>query len=184
MRTVDPEVTGVVVQIYKSGDLIKHGFLRIGVIALAVVLVLTCLMFRSIMDALLALVPALIGFTLTFGIMGATGVNLNPANIIILPLMFGIGVDAGIHILHRVRADPTDRPLGLAHGTGKAITLTALTTMIGFAAMMTARHRGIASLGFVMTMGLGLTLTACWIAMPALLEIRARWRGVHVDKST
>jgi predicted RND superfamily exporter protein len=106
--------------------------------------------------------------------MGWIGLPLNPANVIVLPLLLGMGVDAGVHIFHRYRQQPTNRPVGLAGGTGKGITLTTLTTMIGFSALMLAEHRGIAGLGLVLTLGMGLTLLVCLTLMPALLELRSR----------
>ena len=88
--------------------------------------------------------------------------------------MFGIGVDAGVHMIHRYRMDPVARPLGLTAGTGKGISLTSYTAIIGFGSLMIARHRGIQSLGFVMAVGILMTMLACWIIMPACLELRAR----------
>ncbi len=174
MRTVDPNVTGVIVQYYQSGDLIQRSYLWAGLWALAIVFGMVLVDFRRLDDAVLSLAPVFLGFTATFGIMWLLGMKVNPANIIALPLMFGIGVDSGVHIIHRFRQDATTRPLGLTDGTGKAITLTSLTSMIGFGSLMLASHRGIFSLGFVMTVGLGLTLLACLTMMPAWLELRAR----------
>jgi predicted RND superfamily exporter protein len=90
-------------------------------------------------------------------------------------------VDFGVHMLHRYRVDDTTRPLGLSAGTGKGIALTALTTIIGFGAMLVARHRGIASLGFVLALGVALTLLACLTLMPALLELRSRRRAAKAS---
>ncbi len=174
LRSVDPNITGVIAQIYYSGTLIWRSYLTAGVYALVVVLIVVWLDFRSLHDAALTLVPVAIGFAATFGIMFLLGQRINPANIIVLPLMFGIGVDAGVHLIHRVRQNPSTRPLGLAEGTGKGITLTSFTTMIGFGALIFASHRGVASLGFVLTVGIGMTLLACLTVMPAWLELRAR----------
>lgn len=181
MRTVDKNVTGVIVQIYESGSLIKHAYIQSGIFAMLIVFVLVLIDFRSLTYTLLAMAPVALGFAVTFGVMWLCGVSINPANIIVLPLMFGIGVDSGIHILHRYKQDPVNRPLGLASGTGKAITITALTTIIGFAALIFARHRGISSLGFVLTVGLTLTLIACIAVMPAGLELLERWKPVKRD---
>lgn len=125
-------------------------------------------------DAGLTLVPVAVGFVAAFGVMYVAGIRINPANLIVLPLMCGIGVDAGVHILHRYRQDPYTRPIGLTAGSGKGVTLTSFTTMIGFGSMLLVRHRGIASLGFVLAVGIGLTMLACWTVMPALLELWAR----------
>ncbi|MEX0775008.1 MAG: MMPL family transporter [Phycisphaeraceae bacterium] len=174
MRQVDPKVTGVIVQIFESGDLIWRSYLWAGGYALVVVFVLVLIDFRRIYDSALCLLPVAIGFAATFGLMWAVGIQINPANIIVLPLMFGIGVDAGVHMLHRYRMDSKDRPLGLTQGTGKGITITSLTTMIGFGCLSLASHRGIQSLGHTLTAGIGLTMLACLIVMPAWLELRQR----------
>jgi len=169
---VDPAATGVVVQVYESGALIWRSYMWAGLYAMLAVLLIVGVDFQSFRDAFLALAPVAAGFAVTFAVMFVANVQINPANIIVLPLMFGIGIDAGVHILHRYRQSPRDRPPGLTAGTGKGITLTSLTTMIGFGAMMLASHRGIASLGFVLCVGIGLTLLACWTIMPAWLEWR------------
>lgn len=171
---VDPSATGVIVQVYHSGALILRSYVKAGAIALAIVFVLVWIDFRSIVDAVATLVPVAVGFAATFGVMYLFDRSINPANIIVLPLMFGIGVDDGVHIIHRYRMDRNTRPLGLSGGTGKGISLTSYTTMIGFGAMMFASHRGIAGLGFVLTVGIGMTLLACWTIMPAWLEVRRR----------
>ncbi|MEM6333155.1 MAG: MMPL family transporter [Planctomycetota bacterium] len=177
LRAVDPEATGVIVQIYESNALIVRSYVLAGVLALAAVAVILWIDFRRLDDALLCMVPTLVGFWLTFGVMGWIGDPIDPANIIVLPLLFGIGVDAGVHLMHRYRQEPTARPLGLASGTGKGIALTSYTTIIGFGALMTASHRGIAGLGFVMSLGILLTLGACCYVLPAILEVRQRRLG-------
>ncbi|NIM29556.1 MAG: hypothetical protein GTO28_17835, partial [Gammaproteobacteria bacterium] len=83
-------------------------------------------------------------------------------------------VNAGVHVVHRWRLEPYGRPRGLSGGTGRGITLTMITTMIGFGCLLLAEHRGIRSLGLVMIMGLGVTLLACYFVLPAILQLRAR----------
>jgi len=177
METVDPNVTGVVVQVYESGTLIKEAYMRAGVFALVIVFVLVLLDFRNFHDAVLSLVPVAVGFTLTFAVMRALGMSINPANIMVLPLMFGIGVDDGVHVIHRYRLNPQDNPPGLTRGTGKGITITTLTTVIGFASLMLADHQGIKSLGFVLSTGIALTMISCWVIMPAWLAVRRNWQN-------
>jgi hopanoid biosynthesis associated RND transporter like protein HpnN len=171
MESVDPDVTGPAPQIYRSGQLIKWSYLWAGIYALIAVFALVWLDFRRLDDALMSLVPVAVGFAVTFGVMWVLGMTVTPANIIVLPLMFGIGVDAGVHMLHRFRQDPVSRPLGLTEGTGKGITVTTLTTVVGFGTLMFASHRGIASLGFVLTIGILFSMFACWTVMPAMLEL-------------
>jgi len=175
VRQVDAEATGVVVQVLESGNLIRLSYLWAGVYAFGLVLVIVWIDFRRLDDACLALLPVGVGFVMTFGLLHAMGQSVNPANIIVLPLLFGIGVDSGVHVMHRFRMNQSGRPLGLTSGTGKGITLTSLTAMIGFGSLTLADHRGIESLGLTLTMGVGLTLLACLVLMPAVLELRLRY---------
>ena len=172
LRGVEPEVFGPPVQIYESSRLIVREYIKAACYALSMIILVLLVDFRSLADGLSALVPVTIGFIGAFGIMGLTGTPLNFANIIVMPIIFGIGAAAGVHVVHRWRADPAGRPSGLSGGTGRAVTLTMVTTMIGFGSMLIAEHRGIRSLGIVMVAGLGVTLLACYTALPALLQLR------------
>lgn len=180
VKTIDPLVTGSPVQIYLSGLLMKDSYYRAGTLAVIAVLVLAFVDFFRVVDALLCLLPVLVGFVGAFAIMFMVGVSVNPANIIVLPLMFGIGVASGVHIMHRYRQEPTAEPVGLAHGTGKGIMLTSATTIIAFSSMLLAQHRGIQSLGFVLALGISLTLVASMTLMPATLELRNK---IHRKRS-
>ena len=168
------EVIGPPVQIYESSELIKKAYILAACYAIGAILVLLLLDFRRLADALCSMTPVTIGFVGAFGVMGLFGVPLNFANMIILPILFGIGVNAGVHMVHRWRAEPFGRPAGLSGATGRGITLTMLTTMIGFGCLLLAQHRGIRSLGFVMVIGLGMTLLACYTVLPAVLRWRTR----------
>ncbi len=174
LEAIDPNLTGASPQFHKSGDLIWDSYQLAGALAVLAVFILVLIDFGSVWDALLSLAPVVIGFIWTLGIMAVMGLDLNPANIMVLPLVFGIGVDSGVHIIHRFRQDGVSRPLGLTGGTGKAITITSLTAIIGFASMIPARHLGIRSLGITLSLAIGMVLLACWILMPAWLEIRSR----------
>ena len=157
----------------------RQSYLKAGALALIAVLIIAFIDFMSLIDALLCLLPVTIAFVMTFALMWVTGYTINPANIIVLPLMFGIGVASGVHVMHRYRQNPRRRPPGLAAGTGKGIILTSATTIIAFASMLIAEHKGIQSLGFVLAVGIFMTLVACMTIMPAMLEIRNRvhaWR--------
>jgi hypothetical protein len=174
-------VIGPPVQIYESSELIKGEYRKAAALAVAAILLLLFLDFRNLADTLCAIMPVFVGFLGAFGLMGLFGVPLNFANIIVLPIIFGIGVNAGVHVVHRWRLEPFGRPRGLSGSTGRAITLTMLTTIIGFGCLMIAEHRGIRSLGFVMVIGLGVTLLACYTALPALLRLRTRTESITAE---
>ena len=172
IREVSPEVLGPPVQIYESSLLIVDSYIHAAVYAIMAIFILLLLDFRSVADSICSMVPVSVGFLGAFGLIGLIDVPLNFANIIVLPMIFGIGVDAGVHMVHRWRLEPYGRPAGLSGATGRGITLTMITTMIGFGSLLLAEHRGIQSLGVVMLAGLGVTLLACYCILPPLLRLR------------
>ena len=88
-----------------------------------------------------------------------------------LPLIIGIGVVNGVHIVHRYREE-TDKSVNvLSKSTGKGVILSSLTTMIGFGSLMVADHQGVYSLGLVLTLGVGCCLLASITLLPSILEL-------------
>src|SRR5262249_20169302 len=124
----------------------------------------------------LALFPLVVGVVLTLGVMGVCHVSLNPANMIALPLIVGVGVDNGVHVLHDYRARDRKRAYQLGAATGRGVLVAALTTGLGFGYMMTARHEGMASRGLALTLGVTFCMFAALILLPAMLHLRDRRR--------
>jgi hypothetical protein len=172
LRTVDPEATGTPVQLYEYTSLLRQSYEEAAWYSLAVIALLVFIHFRSIVCVLLALLPVLVGGIWLTGFMGAFHVPFNPANIMTLPLVIGIGVTNGIHILHRFIEEQTPRIL--SRSTGKAILVSGLTTMAGFGSLLLAKHQGIASLGFVMSVGIATCMIAALTFLPALLQVLSR----------
>lgn len=131
---------------------------------------------RAIRDSLLAIFPPAIGMGITFGLLVILDIPLNAANLIILPLILGIGVDNGVHIIHDCRSQ-AGRVYCTTPSTINAIMLTSTTTMVGFGSMMIAAHRGLYSLGAVLTIGVGACLFVSLVTLPALLTLATRHRG-------
>jgi predicted RND superfamily exporter protein len=167
-----PEATGPAIQIHESSAVILGAYERAALFASIAIVVILLWDFRNPLDVLCALIPVIAGAALLLGAMAVGGVALNFANTIVLPLIVGLGVDSGVHAVHRWRQQPGGAPAGLAGGTGRAVTLTSLTTVIGFACMMTAEHRGIRSLGFVMSVGLVMVWASTIFVLPAVLRLR------------
>ena len=103
--------------------------------------------------------------------MALLDLQLNMANLIILPLFLGIAVDDGIHLVHRMLEAPEDATSPLARSTGKAIVLTSLTSMVGFGGLLVARHTGIFSLGALATLAVGCALIATLVVLPLVLHL-------------
>jgi predicted RND superfamily exporter protein len=106
------------------------------------------------------------------GAMGFFGIPFNPANIMTLPLVIGVGVTNGIHILNRFAEERT--PSILAKSTGKAVLVSGLTTIAGFGSLALAKHQGIESLGYVMALGTATCMIAGLTFLPVLLNLLLR----------
>jgi hopanoid biosynthesis associated RND transporter like protein HpnN len=169
VRTVAPNVTGSPVQFYEYTSMLKESFQKAAGYAAAVIAFLVYLHFRRLDAVVLAFLPVGLGFCWMLGLMGLFGVPFNPVNIIALTLVIGIGVTNGIHILNRFAEEA--HPSILARSTGKAVLVSALTTMAGFGSLMVAKHQGIASLGAVMLLGTSMCMIASLAFLPAVLTL-------------
>src|SRR5207247_3827190 len=135
---------------------------------------------RVIACWLLSLFPVGIGTCWVVGVMGATGIMFNPANIMTLPLVVGIGVTNGIHILNRFAEE--HHPSILAKSTGKAVLVSGLTTIAGFGSLIVAKHQGIQSLGYIMATGTATCMLIGLTFLPALLNLLSK-RGWSIKKT-
>jgi hopanoid biosynthesis associated RND transporter like protein HpnN len=176
LRSVDPAATGTPVQLYEYTTLLKDSYIQAAWYALGAIAVLVLVHFRQPSCVVLALLPVALGTIWTMGWMGWRDIPFNPANIMTLPLVIGVGVTNGIHILNRFAEEQT--PSILARSTGKAVLLSALTTVAGFGSLIPAKHQGIASLGMVMAFGTAACMIAGLTFLPTLLNwlVARGWR--------
>jgi predicted RND superfamily exporter protein len=175
LRSVDPNVTDTPVQLYEYTELLKDSYIQAAKYSLLAIALMVLIHFRTLSSVILALLPVGIGSIWMGGLMGAFGIPFNPANIMTLPLVIGIGVTNGIHILNRFAEEKT--PSILAKSTGKAVFVSGLTTISGFGSLMLARHQGIRSLGAVMSIGVITCMVAGLTFLPAVLNLILAWRG-------
>jgi predicted exporter len=120
-------------------------------------------------NSLLAALPLALGMAQTLGLMGLVGIDLNPANLIGIPLILGIAVDYGVHIVH----DSLERPgpYRISASTANSVLVDALTTILGFGALMVASHKGLESLGRVLTIGVTTCTLTSLVFLPAVLAL-------------
>ena len=169
VRSVDPRATGNPLQAYEASLEMKRSYEQAAMYALAVIMAVLWLDFRSIRHALLAALPLALGMAQTLGLMGLVGIDLNPANLIGIPLILGIAVDYGVHIVH----DSLERPgpYRISPSTANSVLVDALTTILGFGALMVASHRGLESLGRVLTLGVTTCTVTSLVFLPAVLAL-------------
>ena len=169
LRQVDPLATGTPVQLLEYTTLLKQSYQQAAVYALIAIALLVFIHFRKISCVVLSLIPVGVGSLWMLGVMGIFGIPFNPANIMTLPLVIGIGVTNGIHILNRFAEEL--HPSILARSTGKAVLVSGLTAIVGFGSLVVAKHRGIESLGWVMATGTATCMFVGLTFLPAILNL-------------
>ena len=169
VRSVDSSATGNPLQAYEASLEMKKSYEQAALYSLAVILVVLWLDFRSLTYALLAGLPLAIGMAQTLGLMGLVGIDLNPANLIGIPLILGIAVDYGVHIVHDALERPG--PYSISASTANAVLVDALTTILGFGALMVASHKGLESLGRVLTLGVTTCTFTSLVFLPVVLAM-------------
>jgi uncharacterized protein len=164
------------VQLLEYTDLLRTSYEEAAWYAIIAIAVMVLIHFRSLVCVILALLPVALGSIWALGVMGWLGIPFNPANIMTLPLVVGIGVTNGIHILNRFAEE--QNPSILAKSTGKAVIVSAMTTIAGFGSLILADHEGIKSLGWVMSLGVGACMVASLTFLPAILILlsKAGWK--------
>jgi predicted RND superfamily exporter protein len=172
LRSVDPDVTGQPVQLWEYTNQLVQSYVQAAYYSLAAIVLLVFIHFRSVTAVFLSLLPVAVGCAWLAGIMGHYHIPLNPANIMTLPLVIGIGVTNGIQILNRFAEE--NHPGILSKSTGKAVLVSGLTAISGFGSLILAKHQGIRSLGQVMAVGIAACMIAALTFVPALLNLFVR----------
>jgi hopanoid biosynthesis associated RND transporter like protein HpnN len=169
--TADPQATGKAYRTIEGLHQMRGGFERAGLYAVLAIVLVLFLDFRRVRGVLLGLFPLVVGAVLTAGVLGLCGVPLNPANMIALPLIVGVSVDNGVHVLHDHRQRNPNRPYAVGGATGKGVLVAGLTTVLGFGTLMIGRHRGMESLGLALSLGVTFSMLAALVWLPAVLRL-------------
>jgi hopanoid biosynthesis associated RND transporter like protein HpnN len=162
----EPSATGPAISYCESGETVTRAFIEAGILALASIAVLLFIALRRVTDVLLTLVPLLLAGTVTLEVCVMTGLALNFANIIALPLLLGVGVAFKIYYTMAWRAGKT----GLLQSTlTRAVIFSAMTNAIAFGSMAVSRYPGMSSMGKLMALALFCTLAAAVLFQPVLM---------------
>jgi hypothetical protein len=173
VQAVDHQATGKPFLTLEGLRSMKSGYQWAGVYALIAISIVLLIDFRSLRQTLWALAPLGLGAIATLGLLGLCGIPLNPANLIAFPLIMGVGVDNGVHVLHDYLARDRARHYLLSRSIGRGILVAALTTVLGFGALMLGSHRGVVGLGLVLSLGVSCCTASALIFLPALLHLRS-----------
>ena len=101
------------------------------------------------------------------------------ANILVVPLIIGLGVDTGIHVVHRMQRVGADE---LTHSsTAQAVLISALTTVGTFFSLTFSPHLGAASIGLLLTVAISILVVVTFVLLPALMKVTGQGESKIVD---
>lgn len=167
-QTVDADVTDLPVTYLESMNEVVRAFVQAFSIALITIAVILLLVLRNLRDTLLVLLPLLLAGLFTAAATVLLHVPFNFANIIALPLLFGLGVDSGVHMAHRLHYlhEQNDASL-FSTSEAKGVFYGTLTTVFSFSSLAFTPHAGTASMGELLAIGLLFTLICALVVLPA-----------------
>jgi hypothetical protein len=174
-RHPEAVLTGANVVSAELRQLVWKDAARAAILGMVLVTALLAIDLGGIRQAALALVPLAIGVVWMLGAMALAGIRMNLMNIFVLTMIIGIGVDYGVHLLHRWRESEGD-PNALAE-TAKAIAVAALTTVVGFGSLVLSHFPGLRSIGATAILGAVSTAVLSITVLPVLLSKGRSCRG-------
>lgn len=171
MVAIDPEVTGMPVLARFMIDRSLRALRRASLLSVLVVGLWVLLDLKSVRLTVLALSPAVLGMGGLVAAMGVLGVDFNPLDVLALPVVIGIAVDDGVHLVHRFREERGELARTL-RGAGRSVVLTSATSLAAFGSLAVADHRGLASFALVLALGVAAALAVSVVVLPTALD---RW---------
>jgi hopanoid biosynthesis associated RND transporter like protein HpnN len=169
VRTVDPHAAGEPATSLLGVVELVQGFKRSSWLAALAVFAACLIDLRSLRLAALAMTPLLAGCAAAFGSLALVGMTINPANLIALPLILGLGVDFGVHVLHDYSRSPAGYVLDWR--LARALLLTTATTIVGFSSLMVSGHHGMIGIGVLLSLGVAWCSAAALFLLPAILHL-------------
>jgi predicted RND superfamily exporter protein len=166
VMAVTSDATGAPITIEESGQTIIRAFVEAGVWSFIAISILLAFVLRRERDVFMTIIPLVLTAVLTLATCRIIGLPLNFANIIALPLLFGIGVAFNIYFVVAWRAGAQNL---LQSSLTRAVIFSALTTASGFGSLILSSHPGTASMGHLLIISLGWTLFTTLFFLPALL---------------
>ncbi len=177
VKSVTPNVTDTPVTVYETGKAVTSSFRLATLLALVAVIIVLLVSLRSLFVTALVLIPLVLTIMLTAATSVIFDLPLNYANVIVLPLLLGVGVHSGIMFMLRYLTEPPPDGNMLTTSTARAVFYSNLTMIISSATLAFSSHRGIASIGILLTVCFVFILLSILVIFPALLKLFVQMRS-------
>lgn len=171
VQAIAPDTTDLPIMYWESMKAVIGAFQEAIIIALVAIALLLLFIRRSIIDTLLVMTPLVLAGLFTMASTVFTGTPINFANIIALPLLMGLGVDNGIHMVEKLHHSLAEDQNIYQSSTARGMFYGALTTISSFVGLAFSPHQGIASMGLVITIGIFWIMAGTFILLPAISKL-------------
>jgi hypothetical protein len=171
VQAIAPDTTDLPIMYWESMKAVIGAFQEAITIALVAIALLLLFIRRSIVDTLLVMTPLVLAGLFTMATTVFTGTPINFANIIALPLLMGLGVDNGIHMVEKLHHSLAEDQNIYQSSTARGMFYGALTTISSFIGLAFSPHQGIASMGLVITIGIFWIMTCTFVLLPAISKL-------------
>jgi hopanoid biosynthesis associated RND transporter like protein HpnN len=171
VAAVAPGVTGPPEQVMGAAEAVSTAILRATLTALVWCVLIAWMLLRDLRRVGAILVPLLLAAGATTGAGVLLGLPFNYANVIVLPLLIGIGIDSGVHFALRaggVAGSVFDTE------TPRAVLFSALTTVAAFGTLGLSEHPGTASMGILLAVAITAAVGMTFALTPALVRLTRR----------
>ena len=170
VQNIAPDATGNPVIIMEGGDAVVRSFMEAAILSIILIGLLVVYLTRGLREIILIFTPLVLAALFTLSASVTFNLPFNFANVIVLPLLFGLGIASGIHLVLRERHQVN--PHDMMHtSTPRAVVFSALTTIGSFGSIALSSHPGTSSMGILLTIAITLTLICTLGVLPALMAL-------------
>ncbi len=174
VASVSPDLSGAAFSVMRAGDVVANAMIQATLTALVLAAMLIFFMARRLGFVLMVMAPLVLAAVLTAATGVIIGLPFNFANVIVLPLLIGLGVDSAIHLVMRAEhvAEAGENAEAVFNtSTPRAVIFSALTTIGSFGSLALSSHRGTASMGELLMIAIAFTLLASLVVLPGLMQL-------------
>ena len=163
---IAPDATGTALYLQAYAEAVVNAFIAAGILSFVAICGLLLFALRRVRDVAITMAPIVLTGLLTMATCVLIAQPLNFANIIALPLLFGIGVAFHIYFVMSWRSGGSHL---LTSSLARGVFFSALATATGFGSLWASSHPGTASMGKLLMISLIWTLTSALLFQPALM---------------
>ena len=168
VQSIAPEAAGAPASITGAGRAILLSFAEAIAYTVIAIVVVVSLVRRRFSDVLLVLLPLAVASLWIVAGSAALNLPFNFANVIVIPLLIGLGVASSIHMVGRAREAHGESEL-LDTSTPLAVLITQLNTVAAFATLSLAKHEGLFSMGVLLGLAIFFVLIVSLIVLPSFM---------------